>query len=247
MPLTQIALAAPAYNEAENIVPVLTEWSDHLKARFPDGAYEIVVCNDGSRDRTGAILDDLATSMHGLKPVHHPKNRGAAAALTTAIAATTKPWVLLIDSDGQFPITNLELLERAMDSAAKAYIGVRATKHDSAFARLGSWGSGALCNAVHGTHYRDFNSAFKLVDGPLLRSIPLEAKGLNYSTEITSRLLERGVTLKEVEIEHRARERGQSSMRALRGGLHRSLFVSYVAMRQALLKLDVIQQGGRPS
>lgn len=241
--LTEISLAAPAYNEGENVGPIVSGWLSYLQTRFPKGAYEIVVCNDGSKDNTGSLLDELAARDPHVKPVHHLKNRGAAAALTTAIGATTKKWVLLIDSDGQFPVENLELLERAWDDDAQAYIGVRLTKQDSTFARLGSWGSGALCNAVHGTHYRDFNSAFKLVDGPLIRSIPLEAKGLNYSTEISSRLAERGVVMKEVEIDHRPRVRGQSSMRALRGGMHRSLFVSYLAVRQALLKLEVIQPG----
>jgi hypothetical protein len=87
---------------------------------------------------------------------------------------------------------------------------------------------------------RDFNSAFKLVWGPTLRGLGLEAKGMNYSTEVTSRLLERGIVPVEVAIEHRPRMAGTSHMKLLRGALHRFLFVCYVALRQLLLRLGIL-------
>ena len=119
--------------------------------------------------------------------------------------------------------------------------GVR-QKKDTAFARFGTWSSGALCNLFHATHYRDFNSAFKLVAGPLMRGVTLEAKGLNYSTEVTSRLLERRAEMVEVEIEHRPRIAGTSSMRLVRGSIHRFMFVFYIGVRQLLLRMRILQR-----
>ena len=244
MSVAEISLAAPAYNEADSIETVVESWVTFLNDQSGLERYEIVVCNDGSRDRTGAILDDLARRYPQVRPIHLASNQGAAVALTRAIAATTLGWVLLIDSDGQFPIENLPRMAAAVAAGEfRAAIGVRPSKQDSAFARFGSWASGALCNLFHGTGYRDFNSAFKLVDGPLLRAIPLEAKGLNYSTEVTSRLLERGLGLAEVEIEHRPRIAGKSSLKLIRGARDRLLFVLFIGFRQALLNLKVIQRG----
>ncbi len=95
-----LSLAAPAYNEVEGIEAVVSDWIAYLeKAEFVSD-YEIVVCNDGSKDATGAILDKMAEANPHVKPVQMQKNQGAAAALTTAIAHTTKDWVLLVDSDG---------------------------------------------------------------------------------------------------------------------------------------------------
>jgi len=243
MRLTEVAVAAPAYNEAESVQAVVESWVAYLSNVSGLQRFEIVVCNDGSRDRTGEILDELARRHSQLRPVHLETNQGAAAALTRAISRTTMGWVLLIDADGQFPIENLLRMADAVgQSGSRAAIGVRPVKQDSAFARFGSWASGALCNLFHGTHYRDFNSAFKLVDGPLLRSIPLEAKGLNYSTEVTSRILERGLTLIEVEIDHRPRGGGKSSLKLLKGAFHRLLFVLYIGFRQLLLHWQVIQR-----
>ncbi len=98
-----------------------------------------------------------------------------------------------------------------------------------------------VANLLHGTHYRDFNSIFKLVHGPLLRSLRLEANGLSCSTDLTSKLVERGATLAEVEIEHRPRTTGTSSLRLCRDSIHRLLFVLYAGFRQFLLRYGVLR------
>lgn len=243
-----ISIAAPAYNEGENIAALVEQWVRYLQDRFKPGDFEIVICNDGSRDNTGRLLDDLARQFPSVRPCHHAVNQGAAAALTTAIRHTTKSWVLLLDSDGQYPIDNLELFTRQLEAArTSAFIGYRPQKADSAFARFGSWASGWCCNLFHGTRYRDFNCALKLVEGPLLRDLPLEAKGLNYSTEISSKILERRVAMTEVAIEHRPRAKGRSSRTLLRGSLHRFLFVAYIGFRQLLLRIGLLQRRPYPT
>jgi glycosyltransferase involved in cell wall biosynthesis len=235
----KLSVAAPAYNEAEGLAAVVADWHDFLSSQnLAD--FEIVICNDGSKDDTGAILDRLANNYPQLRPLHFSSNQGAAAALNAAIAATTGNWVLLIDSDGQFPIQNLpDMIEALRRSGGMAAIGIRCKK-DAAFARFGSWASGLLCNLAHGTRLADFNSAFKLVSGPVLRGLGLEAKGMNYSTEVTSRLLECGIVPVEVTIEHRPRTAGVSSMKLMRGARDRFLFVLYIVLRQALLGLGIL-------
>jgi dolichol-phosphate mannosyltransferase len=240
--VTSLSLAAPAFNEAASLETVIEQWLQHLRAAKIRDGFEIVVCNDGSRDATGTILDRMAAANAELRPVHHTKNQGAAAALTTAIARTTREWVLLIDSDGQFPIENLDrMVETVETKDTRAVMGVRAKK-DSLFARFGTGASGAISNLVHGTRLRDFNSAFKLVEGSLLRKLNLEAKSLNYSTEITSKLLEGGVSLIEIDIEHRPRAGGKSSMRLVRDSCHRFIFVFYIALRQLMLRMGILQR-----
>ncbi|MCX7280874.1 MAG: glycosyltransferase family 2 protein [Alphaproteobacteria bacterium] len=236
----KLSVAAPAFNEAEGIETVVTEWHSFLSGCDDVSEFEIVICNDGSKDTTSDILDRLTLLFPQLRPLHFAQNKGAAAALNHAIAATHGDWVLLLDSDGQFPIANLpDMLAAVRRSGGKAAIGIR-QKKDVPFARFGSWASGQVCNVVHGSQLKDFNSAFKLVWGPTLRGLGLEAKGMNYSTEVTSRLLERRIVPVEVEITHRPRTTGVSSMNLVRGTIHRLLFVKYIALRQILLKLGII-------
>jgi dolichol-phosphate mannosyltransferase len=236
----RLSVAAPAYNEAAGIEAVIANWHGFLSAQTGLAEFEIVICNDGSSDATGDILDRLTLSCPHLHPLHFAKNQGAAAALNAAIAATKGDWVLLIDSDGQFPIENLpDMLAALRRSGGLAAIGIR-QKKDMPFAQFGSWASGVACNLIHGSRMQDFNSVFKLVWGPTLRGLGLEARGMNYSTEVTSRLLERGVTPVEVKIAHRPRATGTSHMRLVRGAAHRFLFVMYIALRQLLLRLGIL-------
>jgi len=240
----RLSLAAPAYNEAEGIEAVIADWHKFLSAQAALAEFEIVICNDGSKDATGDILDRLTLSYPQLRPLHFASNQGAAAALKAAIAATKGDWVLLMDSDGQFAIENLpDMLTALGRSGGKAAIGIR-KKKDAAFAQFGSWASGLACNLVHGSRLKDFNSAFKLVWGPALRGLGLEARGMNYSTEVTSRLLECGIVPVEVEIAHRPRTTGVSSMKLMRGAAHRFLFVMYIALRQLLLRLNILIRPG---
>jgi dolichol-phosphate mannosyltransferase len=238
----RLSIAAPAFNEEQAIESTVEDWARYLLGQPGIRDFEIVVCDDGSGDRTGGILDALALRYREIKPVHFSRNQGAAAALAAAIAATTMDWVLLTDSDGQFPIENLEPMIAALNrERAAAAIGIR-QKKDRLFARFGTSSSAMVCNLLHRSSIRDFNSAFKLVWGPLLRSLCLEARGMNYSTEVTSRLLECGVTIAQVDIQHRPRVSGASNMRMARGAAHRMLFVAYIAMRQLLFSLGVLKR-----
>ena len=75
----RVSIIVPCYNEADNAREVI----GHLFGmRYPD--YEIIAINDGSRDATGAILDELAAKDPRLRVIHQAANQGKAVGLTTA-------------------------------------------------------------------------------------------------------------------------------------------------------------------
>ncbi|MET9246410.1 glycosyltransferase family 2 protein [Nonomuraea sp. NPDC003709] len=241
-PLIDISVAAPAYNEADNIAAAVTEWRDYLERNPAIGAWEIVVCDDGSADATGRILEGLRAECPRLVVVTFERNRGAGAAIAAAIARTRMNWVVLLDSDGQFPIANLDrFIERIRAGAGLAFSGARIRKADSLPYRWGSAASGAVSNLLHRTRYRDFNSIFKVVHGPLFRALPLESAGMNCSTEITARVAELGHAWVELPIEHRERGGGSRGWRFWRGARDRALFVGYLGLRHWLLRRGVLR------
>jgi glycosyltransferase involved in cell wall biosynthesis len=71
----RLSVAAPAYNEAAGIEAVIANWHDFLAGQVL-ASFEIVVCDDGSTDGTGDILDRLTLPYPQLRVLHFAKNRG---------------------------------------------------------------------------------------------------------------------------------------------------------------------------
>lgn len=238
-----LSIAAPAYNEEDSIEEVINSWIIFLlKQRNFIKQFEIVICDDGSADATFNILDRLGRKYKQIRPIHLIQNQGAASALSIAISNTKYDWILLLDSDGQFPIENFSILWEVLETS-KAYsvIGIR-QKKDSLFTRFGSYSSGFLCNILHNSKIKDFNCALKLSWGPLLRSFYLEAKGMNYSTEITSSILRSKVNVAQVNCIHKHRVGGKSKMKLFRDALHRFLFVFFLGIKILLVRIKVLRE-----
>lgn len=89
-----VSIAVPCFNEEPNI----RETFGHLlKMDYPN--YEIIAVNDGSRDRTGALLDELALQHPRLRVVHHAVNQGKSIALNTAAYLARSEFIIGIDGD----------------------------------------------------------------------------------------------------------------------------------------------------
>lgn len=81
--MPQVILTLPAYNEAENIEPLLVDAEAVLTGL--GHPYQIIVVNDGSSDATAAIVRRLQGKLPHLHLVEHSRNQGLGAAITTAI------------------------------------------------------------------------------------------------------------------------------------------------------------------
>jgi glycosyltransferase involved in cell wall biosynthesis len=127
-PLPGVSICAPAWNEEAN----LTAFLDDCRAALDGGPapldYEVLVLDDGSRDRTGAILDERAADWPALRPLRHASNRGIAASLRTLYAAATHPYVFLIGADGQWRCADLWPMLDAYRAGADVVVGVRRDK-----------------------------------------------------------------------------------------------------------------------
>lgn len=117
----------PAYNEESAIRDVLEEADTVL--RSADFAYEIVVCDDGSRDGTWAILQELASRLPAVRLLRHERNRGIQATLEDLYAAARGRWIFHNGSDGQWKTAEaLRMLPLAED-ARTIVVGRRKNKH----------------------------------------------------------------------------------------------------------------------
>ena len=103
-----LSLVLPAYNEEANIEFVVRDALNVLPSFTND--FEIIVVNDGSQDTTREIVTRLASSDDRVRPVHHTRNRGYGAALTSGFRASRGDYVMFMDADRQFDIRDLRFL-----------------------------------------------------------------------------------------------------------------------------------------
>lgn len=202
----ELSIVLPAYNEEANIETVVRKVAGFFAGRGID--YEIVVVNDGSRDRTGEILRRLQAEVPQLRPQEHVQNRGYGAALRTGFAAATKPYVFYMDGDGQFDITDID---RLLPLAGEDHIvtGYRIERRDPFIRRLNAkLFGGFLVRILLGVRVRDLNCAFKLIPRKILDSITLESTGALINAELYGRAVRRGFGIREVGVHHYPRTAG---------------------------------------
>ena len=155
-----VSIVLPAYNEDAVIGATLEQVLNELAKRVKD--FEVIVVNDGSTDRTGAILSAITEAESRVRIVTHERNQGYGSALADGFAAATKELTFFMDSDGQFDIRELARLLLFIDEY-DAVIGYRLDRQDSWMRKLNAWGWKCLIGWVLGVHVRDVDCAFKLL------------------------------------------------------------------------------------
>ena len=205
-PVRQLSVVLPAFNEEANIEQVVRRVTDYAEQRRLD--YEVIVVNDGSKDRTEELLNSLQTEQPRLRVQHHSQNRGYGAALRTGFTAATMPYVFYMDGDGQFDIADLDhLLPLASEECIVT--GYRIERRDPFVRRLNAHlFGGFLVRVALGVHVRDLNCAFKLIPKKVLDTVNLESTGALINAELYGRAIRRGFTIREVGVHHYPREAG---------------------------------------
>src|SRR4029077_3298474 len=103
----------PAHNEEANLEGLVAEALEALPALAE--TFEIIAVDDGSKDRTPAIADELAVRHPGtVRVVHHPTNYGYGAALRSGFAASRYDLIAFTDGDRQFKVADLGRLTERM-------------------------------------------------------------------------------------------------------------------------------------
>ena len=196
------------YNEQGNIEHAVTSALAVL-ADVTD-RYEVIVVNDGSRDRTGAVADRLAAANPNVRAVHHAENRGYGAAVRSGLAAAQYPLVVLADGDNQFDLGELAVLLRGLGTS-DIVSGYRIARRDPAMRRLYAFVYNRVARVLFGIPLRDVNCGFKVYRRALVeRLLPqLRSTGALINVEILARARKLGATVTEVGVHHFARETGQ--------------------------------------
>lgn len=236
-----MSVCAPAYNEQAGIKKVVESWLACLERGVDQKIiteFEIIVCDDGSKDNTIDVINNIQNDR--IKLLQNQKNQGAGIAIKRAIQASSNQFVITIDSDGQFELNEaLEWLDGA--SRDTIIFGYR-EKADHFLLKLGSRLSNKVFNLAFSEKIQDANCMLKLLPGNLARSLDLRAVGLNYSGEMT--FLVYALPLKVVwrPVSHLERASGKSSAKFIKDGMNRIKFQVFLLIENSLIKGNILSK-----
>ena len=207
-PLSSLSAFFPARDEEANLLPMAQAMLRVLPAVAE--RWELIIVDDGSRDATGALADELARAHPEVRVIHHPVGRGYGAAIRSGLRAARHDYVFFTDGDRQFDPAEITALIARVDGA-DVVVGYRHARSDPLGRRLNSAAWNLLVRALFRLPVRDVNCAFKLFRRAALDGIEPEADGAMVSTELLARICRRCLRVVEVPVGHFPRRAGAPS------------------------------------
>ena len=205
--MPSLSIVLPAYNEEANVVAAVEEVS-HV-ARGMNIDYEIILVNDGSRDRTGELArTELAPRIPNFRLVEHFPNRGYGGALKAGFAAAAKELIVFIPADKQFKFSEVELLLAKLTQDVTLVSGWRVQRQDNLVRRLNGLGWNSVVALLFGRTIHDIDCGFKVFRREVLHRIHIESNGAMIDTEMLAEMKARGYKMTDVPVTHLPRVAG---------------------------------------
>jgi len=198
-----LSVFLPAYNEERNIGGTLLSVKDTL-LKIAD-EWELIVVNDGSKDKTRGIVENLINEDPRIKLINHDFNRGYGASLRSGFYSAKYPWIAFIDSDGQFNFSEITgFIEKQTETGADLVIGYYKKRKVSFFKKITSKIWEFLVFILFGLKVKDIDCGFKLISKKVIETIPrLESeRGAFISSELLIKAKKAGFRIVEIPVAH---------------------------------------------
>ncbi len=211
--ISELSVFFPAYNEEANIKETVLEAKKVLLKIAKK--WEIIVVNDGSRDRTAQIAEAMSEKDPRIKVINQ-ENKGYGGALKTGIYDCQYDLIAFTDSDGQFDFSEItNFIEEQRITKADLVIGYYKKRQVSKFKIMTSKLWEVAVFVLFGLHVTDIDCGFKLISKKVIDKIPkLESeRGAFISSEFLIKSKREGFKIVEIPVTHYPRTKGSGTGR----------------------------------
>lgn len=219
----------PCYNEEAILQNNINTISKYLESKRHKYFWEILIINDGSKDRTGAIANELANSNDQLRVIHHPVNLNLGRALQTGFQNAKGDILVVLDIDLSYSVDHIEsMVDKMVETSADIVVaspymqGGQVTAVPFGRKIMSRWVNRFMSFSAQDKYYT-FTGMVRAYKASFIRSINLKTKDYEINPEIMykgmilrARIVEIPAHLDWTE-QNKYAENRTSSMRVLRG------------------------------
>ena len=202
----QLSVIIPVYNEEESLGRLYEKVTQALAPL--NKSWELILVDDGSRDRSFEILKELAARDKRIKVVRFVRNFGQTAALSAGIDYADGDIIIPMDADLQNDPVDIARLLDKLDEGFDVVSGWRKDRKDEYFTRLlPSWAANKMISVISGVALHDYGCSLKAYRREVIKDVRLYGEMHRFVPIYATWM---GARVAEIPVTHHAREFGQS-------------------------------------
>lgn len=206
----QVSVVIPLFNEEESLPELHRLITENLKNY---GNYEIIFVDDGSRDRSLKILQELHAADPHVRVISFRKNYGKSAALSIGFAHARGLYVITMDADLQDDPAEIPNLIAKLESGYDLVSGWKKVRHDPISKTLPSKLFNYVTGLMSGLRIHDFNCGLKIYRNEVVKELPVYGEMHRFLPALAHF---DGYRVTELPVQHHARKYGRTKFGASR-------------------------------
>ncbi|MCX6537547.1 MAG: glycosyltransferase family 2 protein [Acidobacteria bacterium] len=216
-----LSIFFPAYNDSGTIASMVIGAVMAARRLTPD--FEVLVINDGSRDLTPQIADELARVYPQVRVVHHQGNRGYGGALRSGFANASKEYIFYTDGDAQYDPSEMSVLWARLGPGVDLVNGYKISRSDPLHRIIIGRVYHHTVKMLFGLNVRDVDCDFRLMRRSIFDKVHLKKTSGVICLEMIKKIQDAGFAIVEAPVHHYHRAYGKSQFfnfgRILRTGV----------------------------
>ncbi len=202
--MRKISIIIPVYNEEENLNPLYSEISSVLN----NIDFELIFVDDGSIDRSWEVIKEITLKDERVKGIRFGKNYGQTQAIRAGIEHSTSSIIIIMDGDLQNDPADIPKLLDEINRGYDVVSGWRRRRKDKYFTRiLPSQIANWFISKITGVKLNDYGCTLKAYRKEIIEKVDLYGEMHRF---IPALCAEMGAKIKEIEVNHRPRMKGNS-------------------------------------
>ncbi|MDO8837180.1 MAG: glycosyltransferase family 2 protein [Vicinamibacterales bacterium] len=207
-PQPGLSIFFPAYNDSGTIASMVVTAVLTASRLTPD--FEVLIINDGSRDATPLVADEMARVYPQVRVIHHQGNRGYGGALRSGFANATKEFVFYTDGDAQYDPAEMADLWARMGPGVDMVNGYKISRSDPFHRKVIGRLYHHTVKRLFGLTVRDVDCDFRLLRRAIFDKVTLTKNSGVICLEMMKKIQDAGFRIAEVPVHHFHRAYGKS-------------------------------------